>query len=251
MDEEQYRQGLLNAVAHELSTPLTPIRLQLFLLHKQMEGLDPRTQDALRVIDRNVERLHRLIQDVLEVSRLESHAFPVRMEGVDLADLAREACQEYQGPAKEAGLRLGHDLQAAHLMGDRERLTQVLHHLLRNAIRHTPEPGEVVVTVQEDQGEAVLQVRDTGVGFPPEDAPRLFQPFSQVTSTRTDVREGSGLGLYISRGIAELHGGTMGAHSPGPHDGAVFTVRLPARGGQAENMKERQQGFDRRIRELL
>lgn len=254
--QKELRTGILNAVAHELNTPLTPIRLQLYLLQKRIDHLDPETREAVTIIARNTERLHGLIRDVLAVSQFEGGRFPVRPQRTDLAALVNEVCEEYQEPAAEAGVVLqAHSPEQLALEGDPERLRQVLHHLVRNALRHTPSEGRITVSVASAGHWAEVRVRDTGVGFRPEMKESFFEPFVQDQAAQQDLHEGSGLGLYVSQGIIQLHGGFMWAHSDGPGKGAVFGFRVPILAWDeavgADFLKGQEGSFNDRIRRLL
>lgn len=256
--EADYKTRLLNAVAHELTTPMTPIRLHLHMLRQRGFGrLDEPTRRSLEIIDRNVERLNALVVDILDVARLESDRFPVRFATVDLAPLVREAVEDYRAAAEAVGLRLEVDAPSdVTVQADPKRIVQVLHNLVRNAIRFTPPGGQVQVTLRRVGADAEVRVTDTGVGFDPVRTDRLFQPFSQLGGAIQEAFHGAGLGLYICRGILDLHGGRIWGTSAGEGRGATFGFSLPMRTGAPrvvppQDIEERQQRFSERIRSLV
>ncbi|HEV8359548.1 MAG TPA: PAS domain-containing sensor histidine kinase [Candidatus Thermoplasmatota archaeon] len=228
-DVDRFKTEFINMAAHELGTPLTPIKLQISLLRGvRGEGLTDEQRKAIQILDRNVDRLAQLVQDILEVARIQAGRLGVRREPMDLNRVVFEAVESFQETARVAGValesRLTPDLQ---LQADAKRVTQVLFNLLSNAIKFTPRGGRVVVETSRGPGSAIVKVTDTGAGLRPEDIPRLFRPFSQVHDTMQRTRGGTGLGLYISKGILELHDGRIWATSDGPGKGATFAFAIP------------------------
>jgi len=218
----------MNTAAHELNTPLTPIRVQLHILKQRVESGEAGASDSLAVLERNIERMIGLVNDVLEAARLQAERLGIRKESVDLARLVRDAAESFHAPAREAGLRLEVDADAAlPAEADPKRVTQVLYNLLSNAIKFTPRGGRVRIEARSSVGGAELRVSDTGIGLTGEQIERLFQPFSQVHEGVLTSRLGTGLGLYISRGIAELHGGSIRVESQGPSRGTTFILTIP------------------------
>jgi signal transduction histidine kinase/ActR/RegA family two-component response regulator len=218
-----------NAAAHELGTPLTPIRLQMARL-KAMRGAaaGPEEQKSLQILDRNVQRLLRLNQDILDVARLEAGHFSVERRPMHLDDVVREVADTLEPVARERAIRLTASCSVeASLEGDASRLGQVLFNLVGNALKFTGSGGTVAVEVGVEGEHCRLTVRDTGIGLRPEQIARLFKPFSQVLGAEQPRGVGSGLGLFVSRGIVELHGGTIECTSAGPGQGSTFTVRIP------------------------
>jgi PAS domain S-box-containing protein len=219
----------MNTAAHELNTPLTPIRVQLHLLRNRLDVKgDPDTARSFDVLERNIERMIGLVGDVLEAARLQAERLGIRKEPVDLTRLAREAFESFQAPARESGLQLEPAFNGGLLVeADPKRISQVLYNLLSNAIKFTPAGGHVRVETRSSVGGGEVCVTDTGIGLTHEQIDRLFQPFSQVHEGIVTSRPGTGLGLYISRGIAELHGGSIRAESAGPGRGTTFILTLP------------------------
>jgi signal transduction histidine kinase len=227
---DRFKSEFINAAAHELNTPLTPLKIQLHILKKRLpkdSSLERRTIDLL---DRNLERLVWLVDEMLDVARLNSGRLRLRPVESDLARLARETVDTFQASAKQHGVKLGLDAPA-RLDGtlDPQRISQVLYNLVSNAIKFTPDGGQVEVRARREGDDLVADVVDTGAGLSPNQAKRLFQPFARLHDDQVDV-PGTGLGLYISLGIMERHGGSLTCRSDGAGQGATFTLRLPAAG---------------------
>lgn len=225
---DRFKTQFINAAAHELNTPLTPLRLQVHMLEKlgRTEDVQARGR-AVRILSRNVDRMALLVQDMLDVARLQSGRLMLSRGAVDVAQLVREAAETYQAPAeaRRVTLRLeGSPALVANLDG--KRVSQILYNLVSNAVKYSPDGAQVVVRYFGDERQVTFQVEDQGPGFTPQQRARMFLPFSQV-HTGESAKPGTGLGLYISRGIAERHGGTLDAVSAGPGLGAVFTCVLP------------------------
>lgn len=224
---DRSRVELLNQTTHELNTPLTPLRVQLHLLGSSALGdLNDRQRRALDLVSRNVERMVLLVRDVLDMSRIESGHLKIERAEADLAVLVGEAVESFRAPAERTGVILETRLEGSlGVSCDGARLTQVLYNYLSNALKFTPEGGTITVSVSRKGDVAVVQVRDTGVGLDEAQRTLLFQPFSQVHPQK--AAEGTGLGLFISRGIVEAHGGTAWCESEGPGRGATFAFSVP------------------------
>jgi len=224
---QEARARLVSTIAHELNTALTPVAMELHLLREAgLEGLDPRQRHAVEVIGKGTDRLRLLVRDLADASRLHSGALRVRPAALAVADVAREALDAVEAPAREAGVEVLLEVEPGlRVRADPHRVHQVLLNLLTNAIKFTPRGGRVRVKAQTSGAMVRIGVHDTGAGIAAEDQMRLFQPFAQV---HEEARErGSGLGLYICRGIVEQHGGRMGCESAGPGQGAMFWFTLP------------------------
>jgi PAS domain S-box-containing protein len=224
--EQEFRVHMLNTISHELRTPITPLRIQAELLASGSLGaLTERQSKAAQVFRRNLERLTLLVNEVLDISSLQSGELKLARVRMDLRDACEQALESVADLAQQRGIRLrllpG---PAGVLDADPNRVAQVLLNLIMNAIKFTPGGGSIDVALEEGPSGATVSVRDTGVGIAPADVPRLFQPFGQVG---TQGREGTGLGLYISKGIVEAHGGAIGCESPGLGRGTTFWFRLP------------------------
>lgn len=218
----------LNMAAHELRTPLAPIRAGLDLVREgSVAGLNDEQRRSLEVVARNVERLAGLVEDMLVAARLDAGRMPLARGAVSLNEIVAEAVDGFRPVARSAELELqvrgGTDLTVD---GDPKQLLRVLQNLLSNAIKFTPPGGRVLVETERRDGEGWVRVRDTGVGIAPADMARLFQPFSQLAEGQAKVG-GTGLGLYISKSLVELHGGRILCESPGSARGSTFSFSLP------------------------
>ncbi|HLE96380.1 MAG TPA: HAMP domain-containing sensor histidine kinase [Candidatus Thermoplasmatota archaeon] len=230
LEIDAFKTQFLNNTAHELATPLTPVKLQIHLLKRGPQGsLTPEQVRGIEILDRNVERLERLVHETLDAARLQSSRLGLRKERIDMKRVVDDAVDLFREPAKQAGITLRAEAPAPiPVDADPGRISQVLVNLISNAIKFTPDGGSVVVEARAISDAARVSVRDNGVGLDPAQIARLFQPFSQVHDAGSRVVGGSGLGLYISRGIIELHGGTIQATSPGRGRGATFSFVLPS-----------------------
>jgi CheY-like chemotaxis protein/two-component sensor histidine kinase len=222
-------------LAHELRNPLAPIRHGV-----QMLALSPGDPDvaakARDVIDRQSAQMTRLVDELLDASRIARGKVTLRRERLDLAALARAVAEDHRAGLEAAGLTVAVEAAAAPPVwvdGDAARVTQILGNLLHNAQKFTDAGGRVTVRVRREGGVAALSVEDTGIGIDPAALPRLFEEFSQVDATIERSKGGLGLGLAVVRGLAGLHGGAVEAASAGPGKGAAFTVRLPLAGDEA------------------
>ncbi len=220
----------LAMLAHELRNPLAPVLTGLHIL-----GLSETDQQAITqargMIERQIRHLTRLVDDLVDVSRITRGTVPVRRERLDLAHLVHTAAEDRRPTIAQAGMQLVVEVPATPvwIAGDATRLVQVLNNLLDNAVKFRNGGDRVTVrlTVDAGAGEAVLDVQDRGVGIEPELFPRLFDTFAQADRSLDRARGGLGLGLSLVKGLVELHGGRVEATSEGPGRGAAFTVRLP------------------------
>ncbi len=222
------RAELVASVSHELKTPVTAIKgFAETLLEGSLE--DPaRAREFVGIIDREAGRLAHLIRDLLELSKLESGQIELKLQSVDLRQVARAVAQKSRPPAERAGLRLLEELppEPVLALADQERVEQVLHNLVENSLRYTPSGGQVVIRVSG--GEApLLAVSDTGIGIAREDLSRVFERFYRADRARSRKLGGSGLGLAIVKHIVEALGGKVWAESE-PGHGSTFYVKLPS-----------------------
>jgi PAS domain S-box-containing protein len=218
----------LATLAHELRNPLAPIRTAAAVLGV----IAPPGEEFQRLrdmIDRQVTHLVGLVDDLLDVSRISHGKVLLRTGPRDLVALLRAAVLDHQALLDKAGLRLAVEMpdRPVWVEGDSTRLAQVASNLLHNASKFTDAGGLVHIHLEEDSGEAVLTVRDTGIGMNAEVLGQLFEPCSQASQSIDRSRSGLGLGLALVKGLVELHGGTVRAASAGPGQGSAFTVRLP------------------------
>ena len=225
----KFRTQFLNTTAHELRTPLTPIILQSHLLRDALSPLsDPQQQKGFEILDRNIRRLDSLVRDVLDAARLQSGRLPLRTTDLELGQVVTDAVETVapQAEQQEITLEFRAD-KPIPIVGDVIRLTQVMSNLLANALKFTPPQGKITVTAVQSGDRALVSVQDTGIGVNPKDISRLFQPFSQVHDPMQTTAPGTGLGLYVSRGIVEQHGGKIWCYSAGLNGGSTFSFWLP------------------------
>lgn len=225
---EQMRTDFVSNVTHELRTPLTAIR---GFAETLLEGAldDPETaHHFVGIIKRESDHLGRLIEDLLDLSRIESGRWKMKKEPVQLARLAAETIGRLAPKARELGvdLRISVPADLPELPGDPGRLAQVLLNLVDNALKYTPAGGTVTVSAADAGSEVSVSVADTGAGIPKADLPRIFERFYRVDKARTRTTGGTGLGLSIVKHIVDAHGGTIGVVSDAGQ-GAVFTFTLP------------------------
>jgi PAS domain S-box-containing protein len=226
----------LAMLAHELRNPLAPVVTGLHIL-----GLSEADQRAIAqargIIERQIRHLTRLVDDLLDVSRITQGRIPVRRERLDLAQLVRTTTEDRRSVIEQAGMQLVVEVQdtPVWIAGDATRLVQVLNNLLDNAVKFRNGGDRVTVRLMVDAGagEAVVNVQDRGIGIEPEMFPRLFDAFAQADRSLDRTRGGLGLGLSLVKGLVELHGGCVEATSEGPGKGAAFTIRLPLKEEQA------------------
>jgi signal transduction histidine kinase len=223
---EQLRRDLVANVSHELKTPISALRAHLENLLDGVERPDPET---LQVMLAQSERLGRLVDQLLDLSRLESGDLPLEREPVELPPLVEQVLSEIQVARPDRRVELEDRVPAdlPPVLADRERVHQVLFNLLDNAVRFTPPGGRVTVTASRHDGAVDVAVSDTGPGIAPEHLPRLFERFYRVDEARSRDDGGTGIGLTIARSVVEAHGGRIWAESELGR-GATFTFELPA-----------------------
>jgi signal transduction histidine kinase len=238
---DRAKEGMLAMLAHELRNPLGTINNALQVLRMKGEG-DETWKRAIEAAERQVLHQALLIDELLEASRVTRRQIELVCEELDLAQLVRDTVEGYLDTLADARLTLDLDLPAGELVvrGDRLRLAQALSHLLQNAVKFTPPGGRIAVRAARLPGDrrAELTVRDDGAGIEPEELPYVFEVFSQADNQSLDrSRGGLGVGLAVVKGLVEMHGGEVEAHSEGPGKGAEFSIRLPletAAGAPAE-----------------
>ncbi|HJX29375.1 MAG TPA: ATP-binding protein [Thermoanaerobaculia bacterium] len=232
-EADRRKDEFLAMLGHELRNPLAAIRNALWIL-SESGSAEERDVRQREIIERQTHHLVRMVDDLLDVSRVTLGKIILKQQTVDLAEVA----QRCLGELGLGALAATHDLtveteaEPARVAGDPVRLEQVICNLLQNAIKYTPPGGRIFLSVHCDQGSGVVRVRDTGVGISEDMLPRIFEPFTQVESSRTRSEGGLGLGLPLVRSLVELHHGEVEAHSGGPGRGSEFVVRLPLRKGE-------------------
>jgi signal transduction histidine kinase len=226
--EDRRKSEFLATLAHELRNPLAPLRSALQVLRGPRAEAAARAQ-ALAVMDRQLRHMVRLIDDLLDVSRISRDQVRLQRAPLDLAGVVRAAL-ETAGPviaAKHHRVELAWPDQAAWVDGDATRLTQILSNLLDNAAKYTPAGGRIAVALRAAGEAAEIVVEDDGVGIPPDKLPRVFDMFARVETEGAAPQAGLGIGLALARRLAELHAGTLVAQSAGPGRGSGFVLRLP------------------------
>jgi PAS domain S-box-containing protein len=224
------REEFLSIASHELKTPLTTIKAYTQLLARRLHPPDidtARLTDLTGQLQDQVNRLETLVADLLDASRSQQGRLEIHPEEIDLVGLARQVLDRFEhAPERTVKHRLGLDApDDVEGVWDRDRLDQVLTNLISNALKYSPEGGDVIVRIRRIDQSVELAVSDQGVGIPVDEQSRLFQPFMRGGSVHSRV-SGTGLGLYITSQIVERHGGTIGVKSA-PGVGTTFTVRLP------------------------
>ncbi len=219
----------LAMLAHELRNPLAPLRNALHVLGRRGSA-DPAFAQSREMMERQVRHLARIVDDLLDVSRIMRRKIQLRPERLDLGRLVRTAALDHRDIFQQAALDLDVDVPElpVWVMGDSIRLSQILSNLLHNASKFTDAGGRVSIHLTvASGGKAEIAVRDTGIGIGPDMLSHLFEPFAQADRSLDRSKGGLGLGLALVKGLAELHGGEVHAASAGPGCGAEFAVRLP------------------------
>lgn len=229
VEADRRKDDFLATLAHELRNPLAPVRNTVQML--RLAGTDkPEFRWGWDVIDRQVEHLTRLIDDLLDVARITRNKLELRKQRVEVAQVIQGAVESSRPVIEQRGHELSVALppEPIYVNGDLVRLTQVFLNLLNNAAKFTEPGGHVALTAERRETEVVVRVKDTGVGIPAEKLPSLFDMFFQVDRTIERSQGGLGIGLSLVRRLVELHGGRVEARSEGVGKGSEFIVRLPA-----------------------
>jgi signal transduction histidine kinase/DNA-binding response OmpR family regulator len=228
-EADRRKNEFLSMLAHELRNPLAPIRNATQILRLRLPD-EPDLLAVRDIIDRQVEHLVRLVDDLLDISRITRGKIRLLLEPVDIASIVARALETSRPVIDERhhGLTVSLPQEPLRVHADLVRLAQVLSNLLNNAAKYTEDGGTITLTVREEDGEAVVRVRDTGMGIPAETLPHVFDLFVQAERSLDRSQGGLGVGLTLVRGLVEMHGGRVEAASDGPGRGSEFTVRLPA-----------------------
>jgi signal transduction histidine kinase/ActR/RegA family two-component response regulator len=227
-DADRRKDEFLATLAHELRNPLAPIGNAVHLL-RLANGADPATDQICEMLERQVRHLVRLVDDLMEVSRITRGKVELRNEPVELAAAIRSAVEESQPLIEASGHQLAISLppEPIILNGDPIRLSQVFANLLNNAAKYMDEGGQIWLQARREADMVVVSVRDTGIGIPAEMLPNIFQMFTQVDHSTRRAQGGLGIGLTLVQSLVEMHGGRVDARSPGVGKGSEFIVRLP------------------------
>ncbi|MCS6801831.1 MAG: PAS domain S-box protein [Chloroflexota bacterium] len=242
---ERLKNEFVSTVSHELRTPLTSIRGSLGLLKGGVGGpLPPEAANLVDIAFKNSERLVRLINDILDIEKIESGKLHFERQPIELTHLVASAIEANEGLAAEFGVRLtlGERVEPAVVLGDYDRLMQVMANLLSNAAKFSPRGAEVRVDVARSRGGFRVAVRDRGPGIPPQFRHRVFERFAQADASDRRQSGGTGLGLSISKAIIERHGGTIGFETS--EAGTTFWFELPDASGLPAASAARQEPSD-------
>jgi signal transduction histidine kinase len=222
---DRLRRDLVANASHELRTPLGALRVRL---ENMVDGVEPTNAAAISDALHQVERLGDLVEQLLDLSKLESGAVPLQLSEIRARELLEQVAAEWSRQAGTDGIQIDLESQSDELVlrVDADRMRQVLRNLVANAIRHSPEVGRVRLSARADDATTRLEVSDNGPGIPAEDLERVFERFYRSDRARSADAGGAGLGLAIARWIVELHGGTIRAAQADPH-GCRIIVELP------------------------
>jgi PAS domain S-box-containing protein len=218
----------LAVLAHELRNPLAPLSYSVQALRRGDNSAEA-VRSTAEMLERHVGQMARLVDDLLDTSRITQGRIELRKEPIELAPVLDQALEA----ARALNRRMNQEVtvtrpaQPIYLDADRARLAQVVGNLLNNASKFTDKGGHIWLTVERNEGNVAIRVRDTGIGIAPEHLPRLFEMFAQVDTSLERSRDGLGIGLTLVKTLVEMHGGTVEAHSDGPGRGSEFVVRLP------------------------
>jgi signal transduction histidine kinase/ActR/RegA family two-component response regulator len=227
-EADQRKNEFLAMLGHELRNPMAALTMSLEVLNRSEPG-SKRAEQAQTAIQRQIRQLGRLLDDLLDVTRISRGKLHIKREPLDLTALLRGCVDDHRPLFDEKGIALRADLpeSAIYVEGDRERLHQIASNLLHNASKFTDAGGETSLELKASNGQAIVRVADNGAGVEAALLPELFQPFKQGTAHAGKTNGGVGLGLTLVKNFAELHGGEIEALSDGPGKGAEFIVRLP------------------------
>jgi len=227
-EQDRRKDEFLATLAHELRNPLAPIRFALEAMKSDTAG--PTAAHARDVIERQVGQLVRLVDDLLDVSRITANKIQLRRQSLDLAPLMTTAVESIAALAAAAGQTVEVQLPPAKVAvdGDGARLVQVFANVLNNAVKFTPPGGHIWFTAEEQLDEVVVRVRDTGIGIAPDVLPRVFEMFQQAEPVLERSTSGLGIGLTLARRLVEMHGGKIDVRSAGTGHGTQVDIRLPS-----------------------
>jgi PAS domain S-box-containing protein len=231
-DSARRKDEFLAMLAHELRNPLAPIRNASQIL--RLPGVDEETRrGASDMLDRQIGQMVRLVDDLLDVSRITRGKIELLRQRIELADIVRQAVETVRPlcESRRHELSLKLPAQPLFLDADPARLTQIIGNLLNNACKFTGNDGRIQLSAEREGGQAVIRVRDNGIGIAADQLPRIFEIFTQADTSLERVQSGLGIGLTLVKNLVEMHGGTVEATSPGAGMGSEFIVRLPIAAG--------------------
>jgi signal transduction histidine kinase len=239
-EESERKDEFLAMLAHELRNPLAPLVTSVELLRQVAKAEQTPLRRALEVMGRQLSLMTRLVNDLLDVSRVSRGTIRLEREILPLGEILQAACEIVapQIETKRHRLVVNESARPIYLNGDRTRLIQVFANLLSNAAKYTEVEGLITVDAVADGGRASVVVKDNGIGIPPAMLASIFDLFSQVQSTLHRSEGGLGIGLTLARSLVQLHGGQIAAHSAGPGRGSTFVVTLPTARGPVARSEE-------------
>jgi signal transduction histidine kinase len=254
-DSHKRKDEFLGVLGHELRNPLAPISNALTALAAPRADVPPDVRRALEMMHRQVRSMSRLVEELLDVSRINQGKITLRPETVDLSRIAAETATDLEPLIRGRRHRLDvlRPAEPVWIQADPTRIAQVTSNLLQNAIKYTPDGGHIVLEVTAPDSQAVLRVTDDGIGLAPAMLPLVFEPFLQGDSSPTRSQGGLGIGLTLVNRLVELHHGRITVESPGVGQGSTFTVKLPlvaapiARADRAERAREPSPSRSKRV----
>ena len=227
-ESNRHKDQFIALLAHELRNPLAPLRTALHVM-QLAEGDPGKVARAREVMERQLGHMVRLIDDLLDISRIGQNKLELRRAKVALSEVVNNAVETARPLIDDAGHELTISLPATpvYLDGDLTRLSQVLSNLLTNSAKYTERGGSILLAAERRGGEVIISVRDTGIGIPADALDHIFDMFSQVDRGLERAKDGLGIGLALVKGLVQMHGGTVTAASQGPGTGSTFTITLP------------------------
>ncbi|HWO07526.1 MAG TPA: response regulator [Candidatus Paceibacterota bacterium] len=246
--QDNAKSEFIAVFAHELRNPLAPIVSSVELL-KLRWGAHPEIAPIVETIEDRTRTIVRLLDDLLDVSRISRQSFKLKEEKFDVRERIEDATRAMRPLVQEHGLSLTTSMpnHPVYLFADSVRVEQIIGNLLMNAIKYTPSGGHIMLVVREDGDVAEIRVKDTGVGIPKKLLRKIFEPFSHLGAERQQhrkIRTGLGIGLWLTENLVNMHGGTITARSDGPMLGSEFVVRLPRLLEQVPGMEDSAQPDD-------
>jgi len=232
---DRRKDEFLATLAHELRNPLAPMRNVLEIMRLK-EHDDPFVHWSRDIIERHVSQMTHLVDDLMEASRISQGRLQLRIQKIDICNVMQHAIEASQALMQDSKhiFNIVRPDSPIFVDADSTRIVQIISNLLTNAAKYTPAGGNICLSLFEDNGEVVISVRDSGIGIPPDQLSNVFTMFSQLTPALERSQGGLGIGLSLVRGLVELHGGVISAHSEGDGKGSEFIVRLPMSTGTTE-----------------
>jgi len=226
-EADRAKNEFLATLAHELRNPLSPIRNATEILRLRGDA-SPELQWALDVIDRQMQHMTRLVDDLLDISRITMNRLELRREPIDVGEIVKDAVEACRPILDDCEHRLTVTVDPQIVVdADRERLAQVVANLLHNAAKYTERGGSILIAACREGADAVIVVRDTGIGIPGDKLATIFEMFAQLNPAFERTQSGLGIGLTLARRLVQMHGGTIHARSAGAGLGSEFTIRIP------------------------